>query len=52
MTYCIRLSEVEEVFYYSIQRDGVVIETEAVDSPGVAEPDPQCEYYGGSQAMD
>jgi hypothetical protein len=50
--YCIRLSESEEAFYYSIRRDGVVLETVAVPVAGVAEPDAECEYYGGSQVMD
>ena len=50
--YCIRLSETEEAFIYSLCRDGVLLETEKVPAPGVAEPDAACEYYGGSLAMD
>jgi hypothetical protein len=49
---CIRLSEREEAFYYSLRRGDVVLDTEEVRVPGVAEPDAECEYYGGSQTMD
>jgi hypothetical protein len=50
--HCIRLSEVEKAFCYSIRRDGVVVASENVPVAGVPEPEPDCEYYGGSQVMD
>jgi hypothetical protein len=48
---CIRLSETEEAFYFSIRSDGVLLDTVRVLVSDVAEPD-GCEYYGGSQTMD
>jgi hypothetical protein len=50
--HCIRLCEREKGFYYSVRREGIVVESETVPIAGVPEPEPDCEYYGGSQAMD
>ena len=50
--YCIRLSENEEVFYYSVRHGGMVLETEEVRTPGVSEQDAEYEFEGGSLAMD
>jgi hypothetical protein len=49
---CIRLSEKEGAFFYSIRREGGAVETEAVLVPGLTEPNAECEYSGGSQAID
>jgi hypothetical protein len=50
--HCIRLSGTEKGFWYSIRRDGVVVASENVPVAGVPAPEPDCEYYGGSQVMD
>lgn len=50
--HCIRLSELEKAFCYSVRRDGVVMAIENVPVAGVPEPEADCEYYGGSQVMD